>query len=262
MACVQAVIPIPNTKKKTDELFLHWLSEPSTQELLRKELANISGLPFSELDENAPKEGQTSLHSFLTSSAAVTNVLRPGSPNMRTPSPPPSSHRSPKSPRGAVRTRSPNKRAVRSPSSVKSVKGRNGLHQQGVDEIDFYTTDDINGIHHPLASAFTAAAAEVEGLDLSPARRGGERERRLRSHSPKPESLPVGPTANQIPRPGAKSSQIPQFYFPNGKPQLEENLQDSFAELSKLFQQFPDGEVDYKKFPEVMKVSQSVLLTC
>ena len=34
----------PDARKKVDELFLYWLSEPSTQELLRHELAKVCGL--------------------------------------------------------------------------------------------------------------------------------------------------------------------------------------------------------------------------
>ncbi len=245
MACVEAAIPVPNSRKKTDELFLYWLSEPSTQELLRKELSKISGVPYSELDEKTVHENQSPLSehaNFLSPSSAVTNVLRPGSPNMRTPSPP-LSHRSPKSPRGAARNRSPKKTAGKSPNN--KLRAKNGL-QQSFDEVD--SSDD--------AYSVTSDSGRLEGMELpeSMAKQG----RRSRSHSPKPESLPVGPTPNHALKHGTNSSShIPRFYFPNGKPQPDENLHERFAELAKFFDNLDGGEVSFKQFPEIMKVSNS-----
>ena len=105
MACVEAAIPVPDSRKKVDELFLYWLSEPSTQDMLRKELANIRDIPCSELDDLVFKQdgGVTVTTSMSSFSSSITGVLRPGgTPNhSRTPSPPPSSlvAKSPSSPR-------------------------------------------------------------------------------------------------------------------------------------------------------------------
>lgn len=251
MACVEAAIPVPNTNKKTDELFIYWLSEPSTQELLRKELAKISG---SELDEKAMNEPQalvTEYPNFLSpSSAAVTSVLRPGSPNMRTPSPPLLSHRSPKSPRGSARIRSP-KKASKSPSGAK-LRAKNGL-QHCFDEVDSAIGED--GVLPAGANVHLSARYQLEkaeGVDsLEILRHHG---RRSRSPSPKPDALPTGAGVNHVPKPCNSSGHIPRFYFPNGKPQPEEDLQDRFAELNKWFQNIEGGEADFKQLPEIMKV--------
>ena len=98
MACVKA-IPVPDSMQKVDELFLFWLSESSTQELLRKELSKVCS-SVREFEEDTPVQIQLS-------SSSVTNVRRPGSPTVRTPSPPPLLTRSPKSPRTKPRPQSP-----------------------------------------------------------------------------------------------------------------------------------------------------------
>ena len=249
MACVEAAIPVPNSRKKTDELFLYWLSESSTQELLRKELAKISGIPFSELEDKTMNEVQSSKSEhavYLSPSAAVTNVLRPGSPNIRTPSPPLLSHRSPKSPRSAAQARSPKKAAGKSHGDKKRAK--NGF----LEEIDAAREERMLPSSNFLHTNHLETDHHVEGIDLSNVIKQSSR-----SHSPKPESLPVGPTMNQIPKPGTNniSSHIPRFYFPNGKPQPEENLQQLYAELEKLFRNFEGGVATFKHFPEIVKVS-------
>jgi hypothetical protein len=250
MACVEAAIPVPNSRKKADELFLYWLSEPSTQELLRKELAKITG---SELDEKVVNEPQTLVSeygNFLSpSSAAVTSVLRPGSPNVRTPSPPLLSHRSPKSPRSAGRIRSP-KKATKSPSG--KPRAKNGL-QHCFDEVDGTSGDD-NSVLQLSAHIQQEGLHAAEGIDALEILRN--RGRRSRSPSPKPEALPVGPGPNHAPRPAPpSSSHIPRFYFPHGKPHPEEDLQERFTELGKWFQNVEGGEADFKQLPEVLKVS-------
>ncbi len=250
MACVESAIPIPNPRKKTDELFLSWLSEPSTHQLLRKELMKISGVPFSDVDENAIglKEGTIS-QELLSPSSAMTNVLRPGSPiSIRTPSPPhghPTSAWSPnsKSPRNSVilgkNNRSPRKSAAKTANGITTAgkaKSANSSLQLDFDEVD---GADM-GVHVPLVDTTNL----MEGQS--------NRGRRSRSHSPKPESLPTGQASNQIPK---QEPLIPRFYFPNGKPQADENLQERFVELSKLFQTFDNGEASMKQFGEIAKAS-------
>lgn len=255
MACVEPAIPIPNPRKKTDELFLSWLSEPSTQQLLRKELMKISGVPFSDVDENSVNHKEGSLTQELLSPSTMTSVLRPGSPiSIRTPSPPhghPSSSRSPKSPRNSVvgkSNRSPKKSGTKTANGIsggkmKTLNNPNSL-QLGFEDVD--SAENSGGSHIPLIDS-------TNFMD-GPSHRN-HRERRSRSHSPKPESLPTGQASNHIPK---LDPLIPRFYFPNGKPQPEENLQQRFLELSKAFESFETGEASMKQFGEVAKVSYLV----
>lgn len=78
----------PDARKKVDELFLYWLSEPSTQDLLRQELARVCGLQHQRLDSYGAAGTHYSSHHHR---------VRPTSPTVRdvTPPPVPSSSTSP-----------------------------------------------------------------------------------------------------------------------------------------------------------------------
>lgn len=141
MACVKA-IPVPDSLQKVDELFLFWLSESSTQELLRKELSKVCGGSggVREFEEDTPVQIQLS-------SSSVTNVRRPGSPTVRTPSPPPLLTRSPKSPRTKPKPKSP-RGAISSLTHVNAGRagvatgdkeveeGSSSSHLRAVEEVD------------------------------------------------------------------------------------------------------------------------------
>lgn len=84
----------PDTRKKVDELFLYWLSEPSTQKMLRNELASLCGL-------QSQQQQSPDLVSPNTPSCVVAKKPghRPSSPNAvhTAISPTPPVNRSPKS---------------------------------------------------------------------------------------------------------------------------------------------------------------------
>ena len=72
----------PDARKKVDELFLYWLSEPSTQDILRRELARVCGLQQQKFDLLGPV---TYAH----------HRSRPTSPIVRDVTPPPGPSTSP-----------------------------------------------------------------------------------------------------------------------------------------------------------------------
>ena len=47
---------------------------------------------------------------------------------------------------------------------------------------------------------------------------------------------------------------IPRFYFPNGKPCPDENIEQCLKDAAKVFQDHPNGEVPQSAFHEVTKV--------
>ena len=47
---------------------------------------------------------------------------------------------------------------------------------------------------------------------------------------------------------------IPRFYFPNGKPCPEENMEQCLKDVAKVFQDYPKGEVPQSAFHQVTKV--------
>ena len=61
---------------------------------------------------------------------------------------------------------------------------------------------------------------------------------------------------------------IPRFYFPNGKPCPDENIEQCLKDAAKVFQDHPNGEVPQSAFHEVTKVRQypkmlvTVQITC
>ena len=210
----------------------------------------ISGVSFSDIEEMSipDEEGAQEYLNFI-SPPAVTNVLRPGSPiNMRTPSPPHghlSSSRSPKSPRGAGRiNRSPLKTPTKSTGGGK-IKSYKYGPQIGQEEVD---GGQVNGVHLALPAVLSDgnSSMNIDG------HREKEQELTVDSFIPKPDSSLNGLTDNHIPKVGTT---IPQFYFPNGKPQPGENLEDRLSELTKLFQSFEGEEAGKTQFEEVTKAS-------
>lgn len=229
MACVENSILVPDSRKKVDEYFLFWLSEPSTQEMLRKELAKLRGI--------SPNEQDIDYLDLSIPNSSFTSVLRPSSPNMRAPSPPPGLSRSPKSPRG--RSRSPRK-GHKSPrlqqdqhSLSKSIRAQDlqKVYEENVDEVDF--------------AAAAQSKEEPETGDKIPAPNA---KRRSRSRSPKPADLP------KVPPPTHQPQVIPPFYFPHGKPNAGENVEERLHEAEKIFSEHPDGELLQSDFGEVTKV--------
>ena len=184
MACTEA-IPLPDSRQKVDELFLFWMSERSTHEILCSELSRVCGL----------QPGGDEPHLQQYSPSSIISFPRPGSPVRRSPSPPAHPVRSP----GNV----PNKRTVKSPNQMP-----------------------------PKAISLT----EVTGD---------------RPETPKAETAAV---PIRTIRRAASESEIPRFYFPNGKPRTETN-DKQLREAYKVFQSFPKCEVHYNDFHKVVKVS-------
>ena len=72
-----------------------------------------------------------------------------------------------------------------------------------------------------------------------------------RPGSPKAETA-AG--SKRVLRRAASESEVPRFYFPNGKPRNEAS-EKQLREAYKVFQNFPKCEVHYNDFHKVVKVS-------
>lgn len=207
----------PDARKKVDELFLYWLSEPSTQELLRHELARVCGLQSEYLSvggassagngsSSSPKS-PTVHGSSVTAAAAISSS-------------PPLSNRSPKSPRAASQRTKPSAKHGRSGGGgTTKAKNRNRSSVEGEEQIDA-------GIVERERHLPTTACRTVAEPSCGPA---------VQLHSPSPES-------------------IPRFYFPNGRPFAEEDPQGLMKEMENVFAQFPNHEVPKKEFHLLTKV--------
>ena len=195
-------MPVPDSRKKVDELFIYWLSEPSTQDMLRKELANIREIPCSELDDLVFKQdGSVALGSY-----SLATVLRQGATHSRTPSPPPSSSlvaKSPSSPRARRSARkSPHSSNLKEKLQATSVaKNKLQLVNGSTEEVDCGIV--AKRVQQSLLAASPSSdkllngdAALADSLQAdskgTPSSTAGAGERRGRSRSPKPAALPSG----------------------------------------------------------------------
>lgn len=219
-------MPVPDSRQKVDELFLFWLSEPSTQEMLRKELSNVCRYG-SDLTEG----GDSPFLSGLTQ-PTLTDIQRPNSPNYRTPSPPLHLSNSPKSPRMKRRSKSPRR---------KNVQGgvvRNTLDSGAFDEIDYF----------PSA---TPLPSEQENKNKPP-------EIDVKEGAKQTESNRI-PAEGGLSVVGKESSTptevIPQFFFPNGQLEaFKEGVDEQLGAAAKVFEEQPNGEITQGNFHLVVKV--------
>lgn len=217
MACVET-IPVPDSRQKVDELFLFWLSEPSTQEMLRKELAKVRG---------GREIGEDSCEFPVSTPPSVTSVPRPGSPTVRSPSPPLLLSRSPKSPKTKISSRSPKKTQRKHAGDALKAKGSNKV--EVIEEVDF------PGVSEQVARPLPEPP-------IPPNKANIVNENKLRGGTKK-NAAPVN-----------SSDTIPRFYFPNGKCRSDENVEESLKEVAQVFHEYPNSEVPVSKFQVVVKV--------
>ena len=242
MACVEAA-PIPDSHKKVDELFLFWLSEPSTQELLTKELSKVRRLyDLEELDA-----GASFVSDVQATSSATTAAPRPLSPLGRTPSPPHLLSRSPKSPRVKPRPQSP--RRAQSPAR-RPPSDDHSTGTLGRDE------PDSAGAPSKEEGSGSGAGRSAEAGDASPG--GAPPNEPDNGADPKLEEMeqPAGATASPKTAP---PEVIPRFYFPHGRPVPEADTERQLREVAKVFQASPTGELPLEEFHAVAKVISRVV---
>ena len=218
MACVET-IPVPDSRQKVDELFLFWLSEPSTQEMLRKELAKVRG---------GREIGEDSCEFPVSTPPSVTSVPRPGSPTVRSPSPPLLLSRSPKSPKTKISSRSPKKTQRKHAGDALKAKGNKKV--EVIEEVDFPGVSEQ--VSRPLPES-----------PIPPNKANIVNENKLRDETKKKNAAPVN-----------ISNTIPRFYFPNGKCRSDENVEKSLKEVAQVFQEYPKSEVPVSEFHVVVKV--------
>lgn len=212
-----------------DELFLFWLSEPSTQDMLRSELSRVCSARTSS--SGSSSAGSSSASSRLcpldecelspaapssqhaTPTCSVTSIRRPESPVLRSPSPPSASL----SPSHAHAANSHSSRS--SPSSSSSSSPR--------------SSKAAKGTARPKKTLWkSVTSSSLEEVDS-------------------PSAVP--PSARVLRR-AASESQIPRFYFPNGKPRCEENVSNALERAKAIvFDKFPRCEVPQHEFEGVVK---------
>lgn len=254
-------IPVPDSRQKVDELFLFWLSEPSTQEMLRNELTKVRRYG----KEVTADGGDSSIIGNLVQ-PAFTNIPRSGSPNYRTPSPPLHLSNSPKSPRAKRRAKSPRRNlnyglGGSSPSSsLQAEKSAiNGAAAAGAslfDEVDYFPS----AIAAPPAPLDSRLDKKNENARAPGSVGGSSTELEGTSRDEKGSRL-VAPCAAREGEVLAKSTTeaIPPFFFPNGQlGAIRESADVQLKAAAKVFEQQANGEIGLGDFHLVVKVIMCV----
>ena len=249
MAMVDA-LPVPDSRQKVDELFLFWLSEPSAQELLRKELSKVCGYELTDSVERSHAQP-----------AALTNLQRPKSPTYRTPSPPLHLSNSPKSPRAKRRSKSPRRHLK---SGLAALGKTNNDDPSTAAPVVNSEEVDVGGSGSPQPSeqvqnARAASTRGTRGKEDAAVDAGSQPPAEPDTPTTKDASLQALEPQKSTPaeeRDVQKSVEaIPRFFFPNGQPSSGEDIHVQLNEAAKLFQQASNGEVPYSSFHTVVKVT-------
>ena len=236
MAMVDAM-PVPDSRQKVDELFLFWLSEPSAQEILRKELSKVCGYDLTDGGERGHAQ------------PAMANLQRPKSPTYRTPSPPLHLSNSPKSPRTKRRSKSPRRHLKSGLTSGKIVE-----EAAVSEEVDFPVS--------PSPPEKQQQQQQKTRTEMGKGTREKEGETSVEGSSERlreklTQEAHMDTSVQERGTSVAKPVEfIPQFFFPNGQPKPGENIDEQLNEAAKLFQQQPNGEVSQSNFHFVVKVTK------
>jgi serine/threonine-protein phosphatase 2A regulatory subunit B'' len=236
MAMVDAM-PVPDSRQKVDELFLFWLSEPSTQEMLRNELTKVCR--YGNDGVSGGGESPSILDSLVGPSAVTTSVPRSSSPNnsnYRTPSPPLHLSNSPKSPRAKRRAKSP-RRSLKYGASSSAATEKTGP-STAFDDTDYFPTPSTS---EPDARKTEKAGAPGRA-DTSAILKDTEQQKARRARSAKSAKL-------------TRSEVIPRFFFPNGRAgeAREESIDGQLQAAANVFQEQPNGEVTMADFHLIVK---------
>ena len=228
-------MPVPDSRQKVDELFLFWLSEPSAQEILRKELSKVCGYDLTDGGERGHAQ------------PAMANLQRPKSPTYRTPSPPLHLSNSPKSPRTKRRSKSPRRHLKSGLTSSKIVE-----EAAVSEEVDFPASSSPPEKQQQQQTRTEMGKERREKEEDTLADRSSER---LREKLAQEAHMDTGvqERGTAVAKP---VEVIPQFFFPNGQPKPGENIDEQLNEAAKLFQQQPNGEISQSNFHFVVKVTK------
>ena len=238
MAMVDAM-PVPDSRQKVDELFLFWLSEPSTQEMLRNELTKVC-----RYGGDGGNSGGGDSPNILDSLVQPPALTRSSSPNYRTPSPPLHLSNSPKSPRAKRRAKSPRRNLKYGPTSSAATE------KAASDEVDYFPSAPAGA---PLPAVEPASGRKAEKAGRTDAVTTV-----IRDAETKAERL-----QNENNTRGCPGEVIPRFFFPNGRAgESKESVELQLREAGKVFQQQSNGEVSMANFHLVVKVIFQLLGAC
>ncbi|KAK0146351.1 Serine/threonine-protein phosphatase 2A regulatory subunit B'' subunit beta [Merluccius polli] len=220
----------PVVKMKVDELYLNWLSDPSTQAVLRNYLALIKGghavdLDLGHVDASDRRLLALSENNNVSRGSLCHRTLeKRRTASLCAPSSPPSSHTLPSGSSSNARVTGPNGRALRRSSSSKKdpdLRKELALLARGCDFVlPSRFKKRLQAFYQGEAGAQVKAAA------------------------------PVAPVL---------SESIPKFYFPRGQPQANLNVDGLISNIEKIFAQFPGERATIEDMGQVAKACECPL---
>lgn len=254
MAMVDAM-PVPDSRQKVDELFLFWLSEPSTQEMLRNELTKVCRNE-NELTADGSGDLSNMLGNLVQPATTLSNIQRSSSPNYRTPSPPLHLSNAPKSPRTKRRAKSPRRSlkhgllAAVEKSAASGSPGSNSSSGAIFDDVDYFPSA-LNTTSPPY-SFEPDTRGESSGSNTKPERENTTTDREAKKLD---KGKRRGDKGRHEKAAKSDSEVIPRFFFPNGRlTASKESVDDLLKEVEKVFQEQLNGEIAMSNFHLVTKV--------
>ena len=229
-------MPVPDSHQKVDELFLFWLSEPSTQEMLRNELTKVCRYGS---DGGSGGGDSPSIMDSLVQPSPVPRSSSPSSnnSNYRTPSPPLHLSNSPKSPRAKRRAKSPRRNLKYGPSGSSAGTGKAAVNGPTfIEDTDYF----------PTPSSSTEP-------DARKAEKAGAPGRTEPSATPKDTEQQKAQSEKSAKPTRGSSEVIPRFFFPNGRAG-EANEKNADVQLKAAANALQNGEVTMAEFHPVVKV--------
>lgn len=215
----------PTLKLKVDELFLRWLSEPDTQQILKE---NLRQLTHGEtLTTPVPYSAQASPRS----SSKLSPRLRPTSPTF---SPPTAKLPSPRSPRRPLTNKSNHRNgSTKTNISIQNGKDVKDSIKKDTNEL-IKDRDKENNELSPSLSTGTSTIPTVTVSDSTKDTKG------KRDNAGKSKQL--------------KNLNIPKFYYPHGKPVNKEETEKILDKVSKEFSKLEGGKAFLNNFGPITKV--------
>eukprot|EP00064_Thunnus_orientalis_P009439 superscaffoldBa00001199_g9463 len=249
----------PVLKMKVDELFLNWLSDPATQSLLKDYLDLIKSGQHIDLGSGDATEKRSLTFNENNNVASQRNLAEKKPTPFSTPSSPPSTSTLPSGSSSGTRVTGPNGRILR-----RSVSTKKQL-------IDLYSQEDNTGLSivfvFPAVSGARMRMRELSlrqdpdlRKELALLARGcdfvlpSRFKKRLRAFQQGQAQV-----RTEEPVTTALSESIPKFYFPQGRPQANLNIDSLISKIEKIFSQFPNERATIEDMGQVAKACECPL---
>ncbi|XP_039674243.1 serine/threonine-protein phosphatase 2A regulatory subunit B'' subunit beta [Perca fluviatilis] len=241
----------PVLKMKVDELFLNWLSDTATQSLLKEYLDLIkSGQPI-DLSSGDAQDKRLLTFNENNNVASQRNLAEKKPAPLGTPSSPPSASTLPSGSSSNTRVTGPNGRVLRRSVSTK---------KRWIECcVCVYVFPVLSGARMRMREVSLRQDPDLR-KELALLARGcdfvlpSRFKKRLRAFQQGQAQV-----RTEEPVTTALSESIPKFYFPQGQPQANVNIDSLISKIEKVFSQFPNERATIEDMGQVAKACECPL---